>query len=248
MAEQNKVVAENTFWNGWLALKSNVANNAGKNDDQHEHEPIRRMANEYADRVAQHQAEASRKENLKLIAMVVTGILAICLIVFLLSLINVEPDASTAKNGDSSQKSTSLSKEEEAEKIETSIKEDMAKGGFTTKEAYFSSELTKQSNDVGKELVEFSKRIKSVSPKMNITSLVIAKKMDQFKKDKTINGFGIELVEMGDESDDVKLISHLNGMTSPVEFYAEDGRVVAHFKNYPPSYCAGTKGAAVCGS
>ncbi len=246
--EQNKVLAEKAFWNNWVTLASNGPNNTDQNEDNISMaHSLRPNAKEYAAKVAQLQAAERRKENLKLMAIMAFGFLAICLIVFLLGLIDVKSDLSPTASGDNSQKSAAQAKEDPAE-IEASVQEEMKKGGFTNKEAYFSAELAKQSLDVGDELVEFSKKIKTSTSKMNITGLVIAKKMDQITQLKTINGFGVELVKLGDESDDVRLISHLKGMTSSVEFFAEDGRVVAHFKDYPPSYCAGTKGAAVCGS
>jgi hypothetical protein len=246
--EQNKVLAEKVFWNNWVTLASNAPSNANQNEDNISMaHSLRPNAKEYAAKVAQQQAAERRKDNLKLMAMLVFGFLAICLIIFLLGLIDLKPDLSYTASSDNSQKSAAAAKEDAAE-IEASIQEEMKKGSFTSKEAYFSAELAKQSLDVGDDLVEFSKKIKSSTSKMNITGLVIAKKMDQITKLKTINGFGVELVKLGDESDDVKLISHLKGMTSSVEFFSEDGRVVAHFKDYPPSYCAGTKGAAVCGS
>jgi hypothetical protein len=247
---QNKILAEKAFWNVWGSLESNSAKNGSQKAgglDMVEH--IRRDDKEYAARIAQQQAEAQRKENLKLMAMIVAGLLAICLIVFLLGLIDMKSETSSTASGGNTQQSAAQLKEETPEMIQASIEEEVIKGGFASKEAYFSSELTKQSNDVDKDLVEFSKKIKSVNPKMNITSLVIAGKLEQLTDDKIINGFGIELVSPRDgESDNVSLISHLKGMTSSVEFFAEGGRVVAHFKDYPASYCAGTKGAAVCGS
>jgi hypothetical protein len=248
--DQSKTIVEKAFWNSWGKLKSGMSPDGKQPQDElNLADSSRRGDKEYSARIIQQQDEESRKENLKLFVMIVAGILAICLIVYLLSLIDMKTEVTTARSDDNRHESASQPTEMTAEMIEASIQEGMAKGGFTTKEAYFSSELTKQSNEVDKELVEFSKRIRKVNPKMNITSLVIAKKMEQFKKDKSINGFGIEVVGPRDgESDDVKLISHLNGKTSSVEFYAEDGKVVAHFKDYPPNYCAETKGAAVCGS
>jgi hypothetical protein len=246
---QNKKLAEKAFWNSWSNFKSDGANKA----DQYKVklrlvEPIRRDDKEYAARLAQQHAEERRKENLKLMAMLGVSAVAVYLVVFLLGLI-VKPEASSAASHAKSQQSAGESKEDTPEMIEASIQEEIAKGGFSSKEAYFSSELVKQSADVGDGLSEFSKKIMLVTPKMNVTSLVIAGKLDQITNDKTFNGFGIEVVGSIDgESDNVSLISHLKGMTSPVEFYAEGGRVVAHFKDYPESYCAGTKGTAVCGS
>lgn len=246
--EQNKAFAEKAFWNSWVTLLSNGSKNVSQNEKKFNmaHSP-RSNAADYADRVAQQQAEERRKENFKLITMIVIGFLAICLLVYLLGLIHVKSELSSTASDGKSRQSAAQTKEDPAE-IEASIQEEMKKGGYTSRDDYFSAELAKQSLDVGDDLVEFSKRIKSATSKMNITGLVIAKKIDQIQRFKTINGFGVELVRMGDESDDVKLISHLKGMTSSVEFFAENGRVVAHFKDYPSSYCAGTKGAAVCGS
>jgi hypothetical protein len=246
--DQNKKIVEMAFWKSWGTLESNAANNAGQNERKPKMaEPIWQDDKEYTARVAQQLAEARRKENIKLMAMMVIGFLAIYLIVFLLGLIDLKSKAPSASGGNS-QQSEAQSKEETPEMIQASIEEEMIKGGFSSKEAYFSSELTKQSNDVSTDLTEFSKKIQSVTPKMNVTSLVIAGKMEQLTKDKTFNGFGIEVVGSEDgESDNVSLVSHLKGMTSSVEFFAEGGRIVAHFKDYPASYCAGTKGAAVCG-
>lgn len=242
---ENKQSAEKDFWNSWGALESNAKDKDRFGSD----EPNRRDDKEYTARLAKLEAEANRQENLKLIAMIVAGFLAICLIVYLLSLVDMKSDATTAASGSSNQQPSAQANAEIAEKNAADIEKDMAKGGFTSKEAYFSSVLAKQSEDVGTDLTEFSKKIKTVSEKMNVTSLVIASKMDQITKDKTLGGFGIEVVgDRGTESDDVSLISHLNGMTSSVEFFAEGGRIVAHFKDYPPSYCAEAKGAAVCGS
>ena len=243
--DQNKTLVEKAFWRSWGKLETNAAKKDGRFETG---EPSRRSDKEYTAKLAQLEAEAARKENLKLLVMIVVGILAICLIVYLLSLVNMKPKATIASSGDSSQQSASQPAAESAESIEASVKEEMAKGGFSSKEAYFSSVLTKQSNEAGSSLTEFSKKIQSVTQKMNVTSLVIAGKLEQISKDKTMSGFGIEVEgARGTESDDVKLVSHLNGMTSSVEFFAEGGRIVAHFKDYPPSYCAETKGAAVCG-
>jgi hypothetical protein len=243
--DQNKTLVEKAFWRSWGKLETNAAKKDGRFETD---EPSRRNDKEYTARLAQLEAEAARKENFKLLVMIVVGILAICLIVYLLSLVNMKPEATTTSSGEISQQSASQPTAESAESIEASIQEEMTKGGFSSREAYFSSELTKQSKEVDSNLTEFSQKIKAVTPKMNVTSLVIASKMDQIAKDKTMSGFGIEVVgARGTESDDVKLISHLKGMTSSVEFFAEGGRIVAHFKDYPPSYCAETKGEAVCG-
>lgn len=247
--EQNKVLSEKTFWDSWVSLVSNGHKNVNKNEpDFNVAHSVRMSASNYAAKIAQQQAKERRKENLKLITMLVFGFLTICLVLYLLGLIDVKPDLSSESSSRDSRQSTVQPKEEDPAEIETSIQEEMKNGGYTSRDDYFSSELAKQSLDVGDALVEFSKKIKSSSSKMNITGLVIAKKYDQIEKLKTVNGFGVELVRMGDESDDVKLISHLKGMTSSVEFYAEKGRVVAHFKDFPPSYCSKTNGAAVCGS
>jgi preprotein translocase subunit Sss1 len=244
MAEdQNKIHVEKAFWRSWGKVEKSLAKNRALLETD---EPARNDK-EYVARLARLEADATRKENIKLLVMIVVGILAIGLTVYLLSLINIKPEATTASSGGNSQQSASQPAES-PESIEASIQEEMSKGGFSSKEAYFSSELIKQTNEVDSNLTVFSKKIKLVTPKMNITSLVIASKLDQLSKDKIMRGFGIEVVgARGAESDDVKLISHLKGMTSSVEFFAEGGRVVAHFKDYPPSYCAGTKGAAVCG-
>jgi hypothetical protein len=243
---QDKNLVEWTFWNSWGKLESKKGNNGKASittESSHQDDK------EYAARVAKLQAEASRKENLKLLVAVVVGILAVCLIVYLLGLIDIKPEESTPVVDSNSEQTAGQPKEETPEEIEAAIQEELKKGGFSSKEAYFSAELTKQSHDVGKTLTEFSKKMKSISPKMNITSLVIASKMERLSKDKTINGFGIEIIGPRDgESDEVKLVSHLKGKTSPVEFFAEGGRVVAHFKDYPASYCKETKGAAVCGN
>ncbi|HCW06668.1 MAG TPA: hypothetical protein DGG95_04800 [Cytophagales bacterium] len=248
MAEQDKVLAEKAFWNSRVTLVTNGPNNAGKNENDLSMSDLNRLnAKEYAARIAQQQALERQKDNLKLLAMMALGFLAICLIVYLLGLVNVQSSSSPTASGDNIEKSATNAKEDAAE-IEASIQEEMKNGNFKSKEAYFSAELAKQSLDVDDELVEFSKKIMSTTSKMNITGLVVAKKMDQITKLKSLNGFGVELVKAGDESDDFKLISHLKGQTSSVEFFAEGGRVVAHFKDYPASYCAGTKGIAVCGS
>jgi hypothetical protein len=244
--QQNKVLAENTFWNSWDKLAANEPSNAGQNqDDLRTAHSNRLNAKEYADKIAHQQALERRKDNLKLMAMMVFGLFAICLVVFLLGLVDLKSDLSSTATDDTPQ---SAPPQETAAEIEASIQDEMKKGGFTSKDDYFSAELAKQSLNVGDDLVEFSHKIKSFIPNMNITGLVISKKMDQITKLKAINGFGVELVKLGEESDDFKLISHLKGMTSSVEFFAEDGRIVAHFKDYPASYCAGTKGTAVCGS
>ncbi len=208
--DQNKNLAEKAFWNIWGNLESNAINNPSQNEGRLKIvDPIRQDDKEYAARIAQQQADESRKEKLNLMAMVVVGFLAICLIVYLLGLIDMKPETSSAVSGGNNLQSAGQSKEDASEIIEASIEEEVIKGGFSNKEAYFSSELTKQSNDVGNDLIEFSKKIKSVNPKMNITSLVIAGKMDQLTKDKIINGFGIEMVgPRDDESDNVSLISH----------------------------------------
>jgi hypothetical protein len=246
--DQEKSLAEKTFWNSWGKFAPNESIYTDQNEgDLSTAHSSRLNAKEYAARVAQQQAVERRKDNLKLLAMMVFGFLVICLVVFLLGLFDGKSDLSATVANDNSQKSAAQVIEDPAE-IEASIQEEMIKGGFTSKDAYFSAELAKQSLDVGDDLVEFGKKINPFVSKMNITGLVIEKKMDQLTKLKAINGFGVELVKLGDESDDFKLISHLKGKTSSVEFFAEHGRIVAHFKDYPASYCAGTKGSAVCGS
>lgn len=242
--DQNKKVAENTFWKSWEALESKGDNNTGQNEgslDRHE-------AMDYAERIAQQQALEKRKDNLKLLVAVAVGVLAVFVIVYVLGLIDIKPKVSNTGSGEVSQQPPSQSAAESSIMSADEIEQAMAKGGFATKEAYYGSVLKKQSADVGDGLDEFSKKIKSATPKLNITALVIAQKMEQLTKNKIYQGFGIELADHADsESDNVQLISHLNGQTSSVEFFAEDGRVVAHFKDYPPSYCASTNGAAVCG-
>lgn len=166
---QSKNLAEKNFWNSWGTLTANVNKHAGKNHERQDIvESTRRSDKQYAATVAQQLAEERRKENLKLIAMVVVGILATGLIVYLLGLVDIKKETSTAAAGGSSPHSAKPSKEDIAE-MEASIEEEMVKGGFTSKEAYFSSELTKQATDVSKELKEFSKKIKAVSPKFNVT-------------------------------------------------------------------------------
>lgn len=247
---KNQILAEKEFWSSWGNLESNASKNSAQIEGKRTiPEPNRRDDKEFAARFAEHLAQERRKENLKLMAMMVVGVIAISLTLYLLGLIEIKKAPLSAAASGNSHSAEAVKKVETPEMIEASIEEEMAKGGFSTREAYFNSELTKQAHDVGMNLDEFSKNIKPLTPKMNITSLVIAGKIEQFSQYKTVNGFGIELVESKeDESDEVKLISHLKGMTSTVEFFAENGRVVAHFKDYPPSYCAGTKGAAVCGS
>jgi hypothetical protein len=250
MAEdQNKKIAEKSFWESWGKLGSNAANNAGQKEDMlRTGEPNRRDALDYAAKIVQQQAAESRKDNLKLAGIAVAGFFAIFLIVYLLGLINMKPEAVSAGSGETSQQSANQDAVQNTEMSEVELEQVLAEGGFATKEAYYGSVLKKQSSDIGDDLNEFSKKIKAATPKMNVTALVIAKKMEQFTKNKVYKGFGIELAGHADsESDNVKLISHLNGQTSPVEFFAEDGRIVAHFKDYPKSYCASTNGAAVCG-
>jgi len=181
-------------------------------------------------------------------ATVTTGLLVMGLILYLLGLIEINPAPSSASAEGVNQASEALLEQDPAE-VEAAIQEEMIKGGFTTKEAYFSSELTKQASDVSAELTEFGKKMKSIRPKFDVTGLVIEGKLGQLTKTQSLDGFGIEVVTKKEgESDEVSLISHLKGMTSSVKFYAEGGRIVAHFKDYPESYCTATKGAAVCGS
>lgn len=246
MAEdQHKKIAEKSFWESWGKLGSNAVNNAGQKEDRlRAGEPNRRDALDYAAKIAQQQAAESRKDNLKLIGMVVAGFFAILLVVYLLGMINMKPEAESAGSSEISRSSVA----QDTEMSEAELEQVLEEGGFATKEAYYGSVLKKQSSDVGDDLNEFSKKIKTATPKMNVTALVIAKKMEQFTTNKVYKGFGIELAGQADsESDDVKLVSHLNSQTSSVEFFAEDGRIVAHFKDYPASYCASTNGAAVCG-